>query len=100
MNQRQNNLNTYASFRNEVKTDWTSMITLSSKNLSWESSRNQLDTIIKYEHKIDQEQEVRVHSMSLPSAFRVDARGSLKLRQVAILAARPAQPLGLKTRNK
>ncbi len=62
MNQRQNNLSTYALF-NEVKTDWTSMITLSSKNQSWESSRNQLDTIINYEHKIDQEQEVRVHSL-------------------------------------
>ncbi len=48
-------------------------LTLSSKNESWESSRNELDTIINYEHKIDQEQEVRVHSMSLSSAFRVDA---------------------------
>ncbi len=72
------------------------MIILSSETQSWESSRNQLYTIIDYEHKIDQEQEVRVHSMSLPSAFRVDARGSLKFRQVAILAARPAQLLGLK----
>ena len=57
-----------------------------------------MDTIINYEHKIDQQQEVSVYSMSLPSSFRVqvDARGSLKFCQVAILAARPAQLLGLK----
>ncbi len=35
--------------------------------------RNELDIIINYTHKINQEQEVRVHSMSLPSALHVSA---------------------------
>jgi hypothetical protein len=38
--------------------------------------------------------------MSLPSAFRLDARGALKFCQVAIRAAHPAQHLGLKTNKQ